>query len=140
METAENKKRNICALGVSNLTGYPEISPPHGFDAKGQSASLWFTGKLFGEENLLLLAGRLSKQNGVSPEETEKTKVDVSVGILIQIQISRQARTLFQPETRTKNRFWNRQPAGRRARSTRATGRTAQAEKNMRCGSARPPS
>jgi Asp-tRNA(Asn)/Glu-tRNA(Gln) amidotransferase A subunit family amidase len=44
------------SLGVTNLTGHPEISLPHGFDAKGQPASLRFTGKLFGEEDMLLLA------------------------------------------------------------------------------------
>jgi len=41
---------------VTNLTGHPEISLPHGFDAKGQPTSLRLTGKLFGEEELLLLA------------------------------------------------------------------------------------
>jgi len=44
------------ALGVTNLTGHPEISLPHGFDTKGQPTSLRFTGRLFGEEGLLLLA------------------------------------------------------------------------------------
>jgi Asp-tRNA(Asn)/Glu-tRNA(Gln) amidotransferase A subunit family amidase len=43
-------------LGVTNLTGHPELSLPHGFDAKGQPMSLRFTGKLFGEEEMLLLA------------------------------------------------------------------------------------
>lgn len=43
-------------LGVTNLTGHPELSLPHGFDSKGQPASLRFTGKLFGEEEMLLLA------------------------------------------------------------------------------------
>ena len=43
-------------LGVTNLTGHPEISLPIGFDAKGQPMSLRFTGKLFGEEEMLLLA------------------------------------------------------------------------------------
>jgi len=44
------------ALGVTNLTGHPEISLPSGFDAKGQPMSLHFTGKLWGEEDMLLLA------------------------------------------------------------------------------------
>jgi len=43
-------------LGTTNLTGHPEVSLPHGFDAKGQPASLRFTGRLFGEEHLLLIA------------------------------------------------------------------------------------
>jgi Asp-tRNA(Asn)/Glu-tRNA(Gln) amidotransferase A subunit family amidase len=44
------------ALGPTNLTGHPEISIPHGFDQRGQPTSLRFTGKLFGEEAILLLA------------------------------------------------------------------------------------
>ena len=44
------------SLAVTNLTGHPEISLPHGFDSSGQPASLRFTGKLFGEEAMLLLA------------------------------------------------------------------------------------
>jgi Asp-tRNA(Asn)/Glu-tRNA(Gln) amidotransferase A subunit family amidase len=44
------------SLGVTNLTGHPEISLPSGFDSKGQPASLRLTGKLFGEEDMLLLA------------------------------------------------------------------------------------
>jgi Asp-tRNA(Asn)/Glu-tRNA(Gln) amidotransferase A subunit family amidase len=44
------------SLALTNLTGHPEISLPHGFDSKGQPGSLRFTGKLFGEEQLLLLA------------------------------------------------------------------------------------
>ena len=44
------------SLGVTNMTGHPEISLPHGFDSKGQPTSLRFTGRLFGEEDMLLLA------------------------------------------------------------------------------------
>jgi len=44
------------SLSVTNLTGHPEISLPHGFDSKGQPTSLRFTGRLFGEEDMLLLA------------------------------------------------------------------------------------
>jgi len=44
------------ALGPTNLTGHPEISFPHGFDSKGQPATLRLTGKLFGEADILLLA------------------------------------------------------------------------------------
>jgi Asp-tRNA(Asn)/Glu-tRNA(Gln) amidotransferase A subunit family amidase len=43
-------------LGVTNLTGHPEISLLSGFNAQGQPQSLRLTGRLFGEENLLLLA------------------------------------------------------------------------------------
>jgi Asp-tRNA(Asn)/Glu-tRNA(Gln) amidotransferase A subunit family amidase len=43
-------------LGVTNLTGHPEISLVPGFDGKGQPASVRFTGRLFGEEDILLLA------------------------------------------------------------------------------------
>ena len=44
------------ALGPTNLTGHPEISFPHGFDSKGQPATLRLTGKLFAEADILLLA------------------------------------------------------------------------------------
>lgn len=44
------------ALGPTNLTGHPEISVPHGFDQRGQPTPLNFTGKLFGEEEILLVA------------------------------------------------------------------------------------
>ncbi len=43
-------------LGVTNLTGHPEISLLSGFNAQGQPQSLRLTGRLFGEEDLLLLA------------------------------------------------------------------------------------
>jgi Asp-tRNA(Asn)/Glu-tRNA(Gln) amidotransferase A subunit family amidase len=44
------------SLAVTNLTGHPEISLPHGFDAQSQPGSFRLTGKLFGEEHILLLA------------------------------------------------------------------------------------
>ncbi len=43
-------------LGVTNLTGHPEISLRSGFNSQGQPSSLRLTGKLFGEEDILLLA------------------------------------------------------------------------------------
>jgi Asp-tRNA(Asn)/Glu-tRNA(Gln) amidotransferase A subunit family amidase len=43
-------------LGLTNLTGHPEICLPHGFDSGGQPTNLRFTGKLFGEQEILLLA------------------------------------------------------------------------------------
>ncbi len=42
-------------LGLTNLTGHPEISVPGGF-FEGTPTSLRFTGKLFGEAEILLLA------------------------------------------------------------------------------------
>jgi len=50
------------SLSVSNLTGNPEVSLPHGFDSKGQPASLRFTGKLFGETEILLLANAFQQR------------------------------------------------------------------------------
>ncbi len=44
------------SLLVTNLTGHPEISLPHGFDSKGQPTSLRITGKLLGETEMLMLA------------------------------------------------------------------------------------
>lgn len=43
-------------LSVTNLTGHPEISLVPGFNAQGQPNSLRFTGRLFGEEDILRLA------------------------------------------------------------------------------------
>ena len=42
-------------LGLTNLTGHPEVSVPGGF-FEGTPTSLRFTGKLFGESEVLLLA------------------------------------------------------------------------------------
>ena len=52
------------ALSATNLTGHPEISIPHGFDSKGQPTSLRFTGKLFGESEILLLAHAFQQKTG----------------------------------------------------------------------------
>ena len=52
------------ALSATNLTGHPEISIPHGFDSKGQPTSLRFTGKLFGESEILLLAHAFQQTTG----------------------------------------------------------------------------
>ncbi len=43
-------------LGLTNLTGHPEICLPHGFRTDGTPTSLSLTGKLFGEAELVLLA------------------------------------------------------------------------------------
>jgi Asp-tRNA(Asn)/Glu-tRNA(Gln) amidotransferase A subunit family amidase len=50
------------ALSATNLTGHPEISIPHGFDSKGQPTSLRFTGKLFGESEILLMSHAFQKK------------------------------------------------------------------------------
>jgi Asp-tRNA(Asn)/Glu-tRNA(Gln) amidotransferase A subunit family amidase len=50
------------SLSATNLTGHPEISIPHGFDAKGQPTSLRFTGKLFGESEILQMAHAFQKK------------------------------------------------------------------------------
>ena len=42
-------------LGLTNLTGHPEVSVPGGF-FEGTPTSLRFTGKLFGEAEILLMA------------------------------------------------------------------------------------
>ncbi len=52
------------SLSATNLTGHPEISLPHGFNAKGQPLSLRMTGRLFGEEDLLLLARAFQAKTG----------------------------------------------------------------------------
>ncbi len=43
-------------LGLTNLTGHPEITLPSGFDSQGQPTSLRFTGRLFGDADISLLA------------------------------------------------------------------------------------
>ena len=48
-------------LGLTNLTGHPEISIPHGF-FQGTPTNLRFTGKLFGETEILLLAHALQSR------------------------------------------------------------------------------
>jgi Asp-tRNA(Asn)/Glu-tRNA(Gln) amidotransferase A subunit family amidase len=52
------------ALSATNLTGHPEVSLPHGFDAQGQPTSLRLTGKLFGETEILLLAHVFQQNTG----------------------------------------------------------------------------
>ncbi len=43
-------------LGLTNLTGHPEITLPSGFDSQGQPTSLRLTGRLFGDADISLLA------------------------------------------------------------------------------------
>ncbi len=41
---------------VTNLTGHPMVTVPHGFDEKGHPTSLTFIGRLFGEADMLAVA------------------------------------------------------------------------------------
>ena len=50
------------SLGLTNLTGHPEICLPHGFNAQGQPTALNITGRLFGEQEILLLAHALQSK------------------------------------------------------------------------------
>ncbi len=52
------------SLSVTNLTGHPEISIPHGFDAQGQPTNLNITGRLFGDHEILLLAHAFQTRTG----------------------------------------------------------------------------
>ena len=49
-------------LALTNLTGHPEIVMPHGFRSDGTPTNLRFTGKLFGEASIALLAHAFQKQ------------------------------------------------------------------------------
>ena len=49
-------------LALTNLTGHPEIVMPHGFRSDGTPTNLRFTGKLFGEAEIALLAHAFQKQ------------------------------------------------------------------------------
>lgn len=52
------------SLSVTNLTGHPEICLPHGFTSQGQPTALNITGKLFGEQEILLLAHAFQSKTG----------------------------------------------------------------------------
>ncbi len=49
-------------LAMSNLTGHPEICLPDGFDGEGQPTSLRITGRLFGDQEIALLANAFQTQ------------------------------------------------------------------------------
>jgi Asp-tRNA(Asn)/Glu-tRNA(Gln) amidotransferase A subunit family amidase len=51
-------------LGLTNLTGHPEICFPHGFRRDGTPMSLKVTGKLFGETELVMLAHAFQEHTG----------------------------------------------------------------------------
>ena len=41
------------STGITNLTGHPSVTLPHGFDERGHPTGLTFIGKLFGEAEML---------------------------------------------------------------------------------------
>ena len=43
-------------MNLTNLTGHPCISVPNGFDPEGRPTSISFTGRLYGEAEILALA------------------------------------------------------------------------------------
>ncbi len=44
------------STAITNFTGHPSVTVPHGFDEKGHPTGLTFVGKLFGEAGMLALA------------------------------------------------------------------------------------
>jgi len=51
-------------LGITNLTGHPEVVIPNGFRPDGTPYSVNFTGRLYGEPELLALAHRVQEAAG----------------------------------------------------------------------------
>jgi Asp-tRNA(Asn)/Glu-tRNA(Gln) amidotransferase A subunit family amidase len=49
---------------VTNLTGHPCVTVPHGFDEKGHPTSLSFIGKLFADAEMLALARAYQNATG----------------------------------------------------------------------------
>jgi Asp-tRNA(Asn)/Glu-tRNA(Gln) amidotransferase A subunit family amidase len=52
------------STGITNLTGHPSVTLPHGFDEKGHPTGLTFIGKLFGEAQMLALAKTYQDSTG----------------------------------------------------------------------------
>ncbi|HEU4414055.1 MAG TPA: amidase [Candidatus Angelobacter sp.] len=52
------------STGITNLTGHPSVTLPHGFDEKGHPTGLSFIGKLFGEASMLALARAYQESTG----------------------------------------------------------------------------
>lgn len=52
------------STGITNLTGHPSVTLPHGFDEKGHPTGLTFIGKLFGEAQMLGLAKAYQDSTG----------------------------------------------------------------------------
>ena len=61
-------------LAITNLTGHPTICMPNGFTKAGTPTAITFTGKLFGETDLLTVAKAFQDATGHHkkrpPEET----------------------------------------------------------------------
>jgi Asp-tRNA(Asn)/Glu-tRNA(Gln) amidotransferase A subunit family amidase len=52
------------STGITNLTGHPSVTLPHGFDEKGHPTGLTFIGKLFSEAQMLALAKAYQDSTG----------------------------------------------------------------------------
>jgi len=52
------------STGITNLTGHPSVTLPHGFDEKGHPTGLTFIGKLFGEAQMLAVAKAYQDSTG----------------------------------------------------------------------------
>lgn len=52
------------STGITNLTGHPSVTLPHGFDEKGHPTALTFIGKLFGEAQMLAVAKAYQDSTG----------------------------------------------------------------------------
>ncbi|MFC1556848.1 amidase family protein [candidate division KSB1 bacterium] len=52
------------SLGLTNLTGHPEVVLPNGFRDDGTPYSISFTGKLFGESEILAIAHQYQEATG----------------------------------------------------------------------------
>jgi Asp-tRNA(Asn)/Glu-tRNA(Gln) amidotransferase A subunit family amidase len=52
------------STGITNLTGHPSVTLPHGFDEKGHPTGLTFIGKLFGEAQMLAMAKAYQDSTG----------------------------------------------------------------------------
>jgi Asp-tRNA(Asn)/Glu-tRNA(Gln) amidotransferase A subunit family amidase len=52
------------STGITNLTGHPSVTLPHGFDEKGHPTGLTFIGKLFGEAQMMAMAKAYQDSTG----------------------------------------------------------------------------
>jgi Asp-tRNA(Asn)/Glu-tRNA(Gln) amidotransferase A subunit family amidase len=52
------------STGITNLTGHPSVTLPHGFDEKGHPTGLTFIGKLFGDAQMLAMAKAYQDSTG----------------------------------------------------------------------------
>jgi Asp-tRNA(Asn)/Glu-tRNA(Gln) amidotransferase A subunit family amidase len=52
------------STGITNLTGHPSVTLPHGFDEKGHPTGLTFIGRLFGEAQMLAVAKAYQDSTG----------------------------------------------------------------------------